>query len=149
MHPSVVPEAETGRGGKQFVDGHAAKLFLGFCDRPRRVDPKRAAVSQRRAEEAKSAGDLKRAVRLYSDALRDVPYNAALYFLRGSALLEAKQPQDGAKDFVAGPPVGPRQSDPDLPYAHSECLRGAKRQTSVLVDTLDPLLRASLYSAHI
>jgi tetratricopeptide (TPR) repeat protein len=103
----AIAEAEANRGGKLSIDGNAVKLFLGFRDRPRRVDPKRAALLQRKAEEAKSAGDLKTAIRLYGQALRDVPYNAALYFLRGSALLEANQPQDAAKDFVAGLQLDP------------------------------------------
>jgi tetratricopeptide (TPR) repeat protein len=103
----AIAEAETDRGGKPPIDGNAMKLFLGFRDRPPRVDLKRAALLQRKAEEAKSAGDLKKAIRLYGDALREVPYNAALYFLRGTALLEADQPQDAARDFVAGLQLDP------------------------------------------
>jgi hypothetical protein len=104
----AIAESETNLRDRQLLDNHAVKFLLGFRRRAGRVDPNRAAVLQRQAEEAKAAGDLKKAIRLYGDAIRDVPYNAALYFLRGSALLEANRPKDAAKDFVAG-----LQLDPD------------------------------------
>jgi tetratricopeptide (TPR) repeat protein len=103
----AIAESETNLQDRQLLDNHAVRLLLGFRRRPRQVDPNRAAVLQRQAEQAKSAGDLKRAIRLYGHAIRDIPYNAALYFLRGSALLEANRPKDAAKDFVTGLQLDP------------------------------------------
>jgi predicted Zn-dependent protease len=82
--------------------------LLPVVDRgARKPDPIRAAVLQGQADEAKSAGNLKNAIRLYGRAIHHTRYNAALFFLRGSALLEANRPKDAAKDFVAGLQLDP------------------------------------------
>ena len=83
------------------------QIHLGRNRGARRPDPKRAADLQRQADEAKSLGNLEGATRLYSQALIYTPYNAALFFLRGNALLEANRPRDAAKDFVAGLQLDP------------------------------------------
>jgi len=103
----AMAESDANLHDRQLLDNHVVKLLLGFRRRPRVVDPNRTAVLQRQAEQAKSAGDLKRAIRLYGHAIRDIPYNAALYFLRGNALLEANRPKDAARDFVTGLQLDP------------------------------------------
>jgi Flp pilus assembly protein TadD len=62
---------------------------------------------EREADEAKSRGDLKKAIRLYARAIRYTPYNAALFYLRGIALLEVGRPKDAASDFVTGLELDP------------------------------------------
>lgn len=71
------------------------------------VDPKRAADLQRQADEARTRGELEKSIRLYGRAIRHTPYNAALFLLRGSALIEVDRPKDAAMDFVAGLTLDP------------------------------------------
>jgi Flp pilus assembly protein TadD len=73
----------------------------------RKPDPNRAAGLQHQADEAKSACNLKKAIRHYGRAIHHTPYDAALFFLRGTALLEANRPKDAARDFVAGLQLDP------------------------------------------
>jgi tetratricopeptide (TPR) repeat protein len=98
----AVLEAETTPEKRRFFDQQQINLLLGCRRRARRRDPERALDLQRQADEAKSAGALEKAIRLYGLAIRCTPYNAALFFLRGSALLDVDRPRDAAKDFVAG-----------------------------------------------
>jgi tetratricopeptide (TPR) repeat protein len=97
----AIAEAETDPAKRKFLEQHHVKL-LPVVRGARRPDPIRAAVLQREADEAKSAGNLRKAIRLYGRAIHQTPYNTALFFLRGNALLEANRPKDAAKDFVAG-----------------------------------------------
>jgi len=141
----AIAQAGTGHDGKPVLDGQTLRFFAGFrgksprkARQARRVNPNRAAQLQRQAEKAKSSGDLKKAIGLYSEALHDVPYNAALYFLRGNALLQANRPQEAAKDFVAG-----LQLDPDnqtltflMHTANAMAAANANSQAIVLADTL-------------
>jgi tetratricopeptide (TPR) repeat protein len=103
----VIVDAKMDPEKKQFLDQDHVKVLLRFPRRPRRVDLNRAVGLQRLAGEAKAGGDLKRAIRLYDRAIRHTPYNAALFLLRGSVLLEANRPKDAAKDFVAGLELDP------------------------------------------
>jgi hypothetical protein len=103
----VIADAKTDPEKKQFLDQDHVRALLAVPTKPTRVDPDRAIRLQRRAEEAKSAGDLEGAIRLFGRAIRHTPYNAALFLLRGSALLEVNRPKDAAKDFVAGLELDP------------------------------------------
>jgi predicted Zn-dependent protease len=96
-------EAEMTPGVRQFFGERRLRVLI----RPRPANSNRAAELQRQADEAKSSGNLKKAIRLYSRALAHTPHNAALFFLRGSALFEANRPGDAARDFVAGLKLDP------------------------------------------
>jgi tetratricopeptide (TPR) repeat protein len=101
---SVIAYAKTNPEEQHGLNQEHIDLFL---NPPMKVDPKRAADLQRQADEAKSRGDLKKAIRLYARAIRYTPYNAALFFLHGSALLEVGRPKDAAREFVAGLELDP------------------------------------------
>jgi len=100
----IISEAKTNPEKMHLLDQANIKLLL---DPPRIVDPKRAATLQRQADKAKSRGDLEKAIRLYGRAIGYTPHNAALFLLRGSALIEVGRPKDAAKDFVAGLELDP------------------------------------------
>lgn len=67
----------------------------------------RAADLQTRADAARARGKLDKAIGLYGRAIYCTPYNAALFFLRGNALMDLGQPKAAAKDFVAGLALDP------------------------------------------
>jgi hypothetical protein len=137
-------EAEMTPGVRQFFGERRLRVLI----RPRPANSYRAAELQRQADEAKSSGNLKKAIRLYSGALAHTPHNAALFFLRGSALFEANRPGDAARDFVAGPKARSRQSDPDLSSADGKrpgrgavcCASGIPRIAPVVISSMKPTL---------
>jgi tetratricopeptide (TPR) repeat protein len=100
----AIADAKTNPEKKHLLDQDHIKLIL---DPPKTVDPQRAADLQRQADKAKTRGDLEKAIRLYGRAIDCTPHNAALFLLRGSALIEVDRPRDAAKDFVAGLQLDP------------------------------------------
>jgi tetratricopeptide (TPR) repeat protein len=101
----AIAEAEREHEHGQFFDRDQIKQLLEYsCGKPN-LD--RARYLQLQADQAKSRGDLKKAIALYGRAIKHTPYNAALFLLRGTALIEANLPRDAAKDFVAGLDLDP------------------------------------------
>jgi Flp pilus assembly protein TadD len=66
------------------------------------LDPNAAAELQRRADEKRKHGDLSGALTDYNDAIRVSPPNTALYYLRGTILLEMGDNSAAREDFRAG-----------------------------------------------
>ena len=69
----VIADAKTDPEKKQFLDQDHVRALLAVPTKPTRVDPDRAIRLQLRAEEAKSAGDLEGAIRLFGRAIRHTP----------------------------------------------------------------------------
>ena len=103
----AIAECETESENRQFFEQDQVNQLLAHTRGSAKADPGLAADLQRQADEAKSRGDLRNAIGLYGRAIKHTPYNAALFLLRGTALLEANRPRDAAKDFVAGLALDP------------------------------------------
>jgi tetratricopeptide (TPR) repeat protein len=103
----AIAECEAEPENREFFEQDQVNQLLSLTRGAAKADPDRAADLQRQADDSKLHGDLKHAIGLYGRAIKHTPYNAALFLLRGTALLEANRPRDAAKDFVAGLALDP------------------------------------------
>jgi tetratricopeptide (TPR) repeat protein len=101
----------------------------------KKVDPAESARLQAAAEERRKSADLAGAIELYGRAIDLNPLNVALYFLRGTALLQSGKPQAAAADFEIGLKI-----DPDNVTLRSllDQARAAPSKAAPLVDSTSP-----------
>jgi tetratricopeptide (TPR) repeat protein len=88
--------------GLKLEPGNAALSVL-----KRQAGAEAAAERQHAADAARSKGDLPAAIRIYDQAIGLSPANNTLYYLRGTARLDAGDPAGAAEDFDAGLKLDP------------------------------------------
>jgi tetratricopeptide (TPR) repeat protein len=71
------------------------------------VDTAAAVAFQQKADTKRTKGDLPGAIKDYGEAIRVGPPNTALYYLRGTALLELGNPSAASEDFETGLKLDP------------------------------------------
>jgi tetratricopeptide (TPR) repeat protein len=93
----------------------------------RAADPEAAAKLQQEGDAARAKGDLIGAIRAYDKAIEVSPPNTALYYLRGTARLEAGEFAAAAEDFRSGLRLEP--ANPTLQYLLEEAKLGKAKHT--------------------
>jgi tetratricopeptide (TPR) repeat protein len=91
------------------------------------VDPEAAAKLQQEGDAARAKGDVMGAIRAYDQAIQVSPPNTALYYLRGTAYLEAGEYAAAAEDFRAGLKLEP--VNPTLQHLLEEAKLGMAKHT--------------------
>jgi len=91
------------------------------------LDPEAATKLQQAGDAARAKGDLIGAIQAYNKAIQVSPPNTALYYLRGTAYLEAGEFAAAAEDFRAGLRLEP--VNPALQYLLEEAKLGMAKHT--------------------